>query len=230
MEHLLDEEGNLHYNIPINLALDMITLSVSLGEDNDEIYHTLESLKQSIINRIKTTDEILDWLPDDVTEKLKEYKKQRDEDTNRYNNTQQLVSMLDDVLSHYITNLTHISTVRNNLQNYQSIWINKNYCPLLVQLVEDMFDKRKEIPDLDIVTNSNLAAVKNTFNYLGLQSRQGPADNDTIILFLMGGITMDEVRLLKDRVPAGKKLIIGSTGISTPAQIRNRLIRKVYLG
>jgi hypothetical protein len=62
---------------------------------------------------------------------------------------------------------------------------------------------------------------------LGFKGKARPTDNNTVILFIIGGITFNEIREIKELAAKQKiRIVIGSNAVATASYVHNRLFEK----
>lgn len=90
--------------------------------------------------------------------------------------------------------------------------------------------KQQAIPGLYHATASLRGLLKGGFGRLGLQKQPHPADNPVVLLFIVGGISMAEMREVSQEIStqqtAGTKqlqLLIGGTALLRPADLHHIL-------
>lgn len=124
---------------------------------------------------------------------------------------------------------------RKQLRRYRSILEEGNlmqpavYKPLLKQLLQDIFDPNvSEAPQLDYHSGGLSDMLKAGFGLFRSTSKPLPKDSPVLIVFIIGGVTASEVKLVNDITSSRKlpqQVIVGSTTLAKPHQQLGLLIR-----
>ncbi|XP_034036403.1 sec1 family domain-containing protein 2 [Thalassophryne amazonica] len=97
------------------------------------------------------------------------------------------------------------------------------YQPFLRQILEEVFHpNRRECPDIEHMSGGLTDLLKTGFSMFMKVSRPHPADNPLLFLFLVGGITPHELRLIKEFVSTHKpatQVLVMSTRLLRPTDI-----------
>ncbi|XP_050684636.1 sec1 family domain-containing protein 2-like [Leptidea sinapis] len=128
-----------------------------------------------------------------------------------------------------MSDLKTISQMRNNLQRYNSVLkqsengVGHEYRGVLQQLVDDLVNtERPDLPDLRHRNEGIKDLLRSGLNILTSKKARGakhPLDNQTVIVFVIGGITADECKQLNRSVITSgidNNVIIGSTKFVNP--------------
>lgn len=132
----------------------------------------------------------------------------------------------------HIMDLFHaIASQRHTLQNYKSIISKSNKqemakrVGLVERLVTDLIDPNKpEIPDLQCNTFSLLST---SFNLLMTGRMKHPSDSALIIIYILGGITPDEARIVQEKsssVSNHPKIIISGSRLLNPLDVLEKIL------
>ncbi|KAA8589796.1 hypothetical protein FQN60_013161, partial [Etheostoma spectabile] len=79
------------------------------------------------------------------------------------------------------------------------------YRPFLRQILEEVFHpERLECPDIEHMSGGLTDLLKTGFSMFMKVSRPHPSDNPLLVLFLVGGVTPSELRLIKEIVTTHK--------------------------
>ncbi|KAL3198546.1 hypothetical protein MRX96_014362 [Rhipicephalus microplus] len=123
---------------------------------------------------------------------------------------------------------------RNQIVKYRSILEEGNlmqpavYKPLLKQVLEDIFDPNvSEAPQLDYHSGGLSNMLKAGFGLFRSTSKPLPRDSPVLIVFIIGGVTASEVKLVNDITSSRKltqQVIVGSTTLAKPHQQLNLLL------
>nr|CAD7445037.1 unnamed protein product [Timema bartmani] len=101
---------------------------------------------------------------------------------------------------------------------------------LLRQLVADLLDPtRPELPDLACKSAGLKELLKTGFSLLlNMPRQQHPLDHPMVVIFVVGGITAQEVRLIQEAVAdsgLATKVLVGSTRLITPLDTARALFQ-----
>lgn len=123
---------------------------------------------------------------------------------------------------------------RNQMMKYRSILEEGNlmqpavYKPFLKQVLEDIFDPNvSEAPQLDYHSGGLSNMLKAGFGLFRSTSKPLPRDSPVLIVFIIGGVTASEVKLVNDITSSRKltqQVIVGSTTLAKPHQQLNLLL------
>eukprot|EP00164_Ancoracysta_twista_P009564 GFYU01014190.1.p1 GENE.GFYU01014190.1~~GFYU01014190.1.p1 ORF type:complete len:707 (+),score=186.31 GFYU01014190.1:158-2278(+) len=140
--------------------------------------------------------------------------------------TSEFKHMLTEAVEVVVTRLRGLATYRNDLKDFRSLTLGQGiYQSLMKQVVNGIFDSSRELSDLDRLATSHLSLLKGTFSRLGFNTTPKPRDNPVLIIFVVGGITCAEIRDIREICQNRRiRVLIGSTGITTAADIYYRLL------
>ncbi|GAB5570825.1 sec1 family domain-containing protein 2 isoform X1 [Prionailurus iriomotensis] len=109
------------------------------------------------------------------------------------------------------TSLRDIAGARNLMKQFKSVYVPGNhthqasYKPLLRQVVEEIFNPEKPDPvDIEHMSSGLTDLLKTGFSMFMKVSRPHPSDHPLLILFVVGGVTVSEAKMIKDLVPSLK--------------------------
>ncbi|KAF0883267.1 SCFD2 protein, partial [Crocuta crocuta] len=131
------------------------------------------------------------------------------------------------------TSLQDIAEARNLMKQFKSVYVPGNhthqastyasYKPLLRQVVEEIFNPEKPDPaDIEHMSSGLTDLLKTGFSMFMKVSRPHPSDHPLLILFVVGGVTVSEAKMIKDLVPSlkpGTQVIVLSTRLLKPLNI-----------
>lgn len=127
------------------------------------------------------------------------------------------------------TSLRDIAGARNLMKQFNSVYVPGNhtrqasYKPLLKQVVEEIFNPERPDPvDIEHMSSGLTDLLKTGFSMFMKVSRPHPSDHPLLILFVVGGITVSEAKMIKDLVPSlkpGTQVIVLSTRLLKPLNI-----------
>ncbi|XP_014239830.1 sec1 family domain-containing protein 2-like [Cimex lectularius] len=136
----------------------------------------------------------------------------------------------------FFTKLNSIRNARKHFTKYNEIAANHGrsqpleYRSLISQLMYDIVDSNKpEMPDLKYKANMSMKDnFTSRFSSMILNvAKPHVMDNDIIMIYVIGGVTAQEVKYIKDCFKGcNKEVIIGSTTLSSPSQTLQNLFFK----
>ncbi|KAM5159361.1 sec1 family domain-containing protein 2 [Callospermophilus lateralis] len=125
--------------------------------------------------------------------------------------------------------LRDIAGARSLMKQFKSVCVPGNhshqaiYKPLLKQVVEEIFNPEKPDPvDIEHMSSGLTDLLKTGFSMFMKVSRPHPSDHPLLILFVVGGITVSEAKMVKDLVASlkpGAQVILLSTRLLKPLNI-----------
>ncbi|XP_035509084.1 sec1 family domain-containing protein 2 [Morone saxatilis] len=129
--------------------------------------------------------------------------------------------------------LRGLSHTRDHLKQLRSVYTASDgvhqatYRPFLRQILEEVFHPdRLECPDIEHMSGGLTDLLKTGFSMFMKVSRPHPSDNPLLFLFLVGGVTPSELRLIKEIVSAhkpGTQVLVLSTKLLRPTDIPEML-------
>ncbi|KAJ9582040.1 hypothetical protein L9F63_003623 [Diploptera punctata] len=136
----------------------------------------------------------------------------------------------EEIAAEVFSKLRYIASARKNLVRYRSLLSQQGpsqptaYHSLLHQLMADVLDPaRPELPDLTNKSSGLKVILKSGFSLLlNRQKHQHPLDNPLVIVFILGGITAQEVKVIQEMlVSSGQdtKVLIGGTRLLSPSDV-----------
>lgn len=125
--------------------------------------------------------------------------------------------------------LRDVAGTRNLLKQFKSVYVPADqthqaaYKPLLKQVVEEIFNPERPDPvDIEHMSSGLTDLLKTGFSMFMKVSRPHPGDHPLLILFVVGGVTVSEAKMIKDLVPSlkpGTQVIVLSTRLLKPLHI-----------
>ncbi|KAM4548789.1 sec1 family domain-containing protein 2 [Odontesthes bonariensis] len=125
--------------------------------------------------------------------------------------------------------LRGLSHARDHLKQLRSVYTASDgvhqatYRPFLRQILEEVFHPdRHECPDIEHMSGGLTDLLKTGFSMFMKVSRPHPGDNPLLFLFLVGGVTPSELRLIKETVNThkpGTQVLVLSTRLLRPTDI-----------
>ncbi|XP_031724089.1 sec1 family domain-containing protein 2 [Anarrhichthys ocellatus] len=125
--------------------------------------------------------------------------------------------------------LRGLSHTRDHLKQLRSIYMASDgvhqatYRPFLRQILEEVFHPdRPECPDIEHTSGGLTDLLKTGFSMFMKVSRPHPSDNPLLLLFLVGGVTPSELRLIRDIVTTrkpGTQVLVLSTRLLRPTDV-----------
>ncbi|KAM9381638.1 sec1 family domain-containing protein 2 [Phaethornis superciliosus] len=136
--------------------------------------------------------------------------------------SQKATDAVDDVFR----SLRDISRARTHMKQFNSIH-NKgsnthqaSYKPLLKQVVEEICNPDRPDPiDIEHMSSGLTDLLKTGFSMFMKVNRPHPGDHPLLIIFVVGGVTVSEVKMVKDLVATrkpGTQVIVLSSALLTP--------------
>uniref|UniRef100_A0A3B4VLR4 Sec1 family domain containing 2 n=1 Tax=Seriola dumerili TaxID=41447 RepID=A0A3B4VLR4_SERDU len=125
--------------------------------------------------------------------------------------------------------LRGLSHTRDHLKQLRSVYTASDgvhqatYRPFLRQILEEVFHpERVECPDIEHMSGGLTDLLKTGFSMFMKVSRPHPSDNLVLLLFLVGGVTPSELRLVKEVVTThkpGMQVLVLSTRLLRPTDV-----------
>ncbi|KAM8938693.1 sec1 family domain-containing protein 2 isoform 1-T1 [Pelodytes ibericus] len=143
------------------------------------------------------------------------------------------------VVDKILTTLRDLSKSRAHLKLLHSVHVlgsdiqQASYKPLLKQVVEEIFNPNHAEPvDIEHMSSGLTDLLKTGISMFMKVSRPHPADSSLLILFVIGGVTVSEVRMVKDLVSTlkpGMQVAVFSTKLLSPLDIPELLFATDHL-
>ncbi|KAM6921911.1 sec1 family domain-containing protein 2 [Xenentodon cancila] len=125
--------------------------------------------------------------------------------------------------------LRGLSHTRDHLKQLRSIYTASDgvhqaaYRPFLRKILEEVFrPDRPECPDIEHMSGGLTELLKTGFSMFMKVSRPHPSDNNLLFLFVVGGVTPSELRLVRETVTThkpGTQVLVLSTRLLRPTDI-----------
>ncbi|XP_031641682.1 sec1 family domain-containing protein 2 [Oncorhynchus kisutch] len=125
--------------------------------------------------------------------------------------------------------LRELSHARDHLKQLNSVYTASDgvhqamYRPFLRQVLEEIFHPdRPESPDIEHMSGGLTDMLKTGFSMFMKVSRPHPSDHALLFLFLVGGVTPSELRLIREVVSAhkpGTQVLVLSTRLLRPTDV-----------
>ncbi|XP_012864320.1 PREDICTED: sec1 family domain-containing protein 2 [Dipodomys ordii] len=125
--------------------------------------------------------------------------------------------------------LQDIAGARNLMKQFKSVYVpgththQATYKPLLKQVVEEIFNPERPDPiDIEHMSSGITDLLKTGFSMFMKVSRPHPSDHPLLILFVVGGVTVSEAKMVKDLVASlkpGSQVMVLSTRLLKPLNI-----------
>ncbi|XP_062306912.1 sec1 family domain-containing protein 2-like [Osmerus eperlanus] len=129
--------------------------------------------------------------------------------------------------------LRGLALTRDHLKQLRSLYTasdgmhQASYRPLLRQVLElVLHPDRPESPDVEHMSGGLTDLLKTGFSMFMKVSRPHPSDHALLLLFLVGGVTPSELRLVREVVAAhkpGTQVLVLSTRLLRPSDITELL-------
>ncbi|KAF1565307.1 UNVERIFIED_CONTAM: Sec1 family domain-containing protein 2, partial [Eudyptes pachyrhynchus] len=99
-------------------------------------------------------------------------------------------------------------------------FVQASYKPLLKQVVEEICNPDRSDPvDIEHMSSGLTDLLKTGFSMFMKVNRPHPGDHPLLIIFMVGGVTVSEVKMVKDLVATrkpGTQVIVLSSALLTP--------------
>ena len=141
-----------------------------------------------------------------------------------------------DNVEQLIIKLNKIANCRSNLTQFKTLIKHSNkgntYVSLVNQIANKVFDNnRPDLIDLErIGTSATFGNILKGFGRFGFGTskpvKQHPADNTIIIIFVVGGISFNEIKEIRESIVNHKsniQVLIGSTKIIKSNDVYNKI-------
>ncbi|KAJ7986499.1 hypothetical protein DPEC_G00340510 [Dallia pectoralis] len=125
--------------------------------------------------------------------------------------------------------LRELSHARDHLKHFKSVYAASDgvhqalYRPFLRQVLEQIFHPdRTDCPDMEHMSGGLTDLLKTGFSMFMKVSRPHPSDHALLLLFLVGGVTPSELRLIREVVSAhkpGTQVLVLSNRLLRPADV-----------
>lgn len=125
--------------------------------------------------------------------------------------------------------LRGLSQSRDHLKQLRSVYTASDgvhqakYRPFLQQILEEVFHAdHHECPDIEHMSGGLTDLLKTGFSMFMKVSRPHPSDHPVLFLFLVGGVTPSELRLIKEAVSAHKpatQVLVLATRLLRPTDV-----------
>uniref|UniRef100_A0A6Q2XGY8 Sec1 family domain containing 2 n=1 Tax=Esox lucius TaxID=8010 RepID=A0A6Q2XGY8_ESOLU len=125
--------------------------------------------------------------------------------------------------------LRELSHARDHLKHFKSVYTASDgvhqatYRPFLRQVLEEIFHPdRTDCPDIEHMSGGLTELLKTGFSMFMKVSRPHPSDHNLLLLFLVGGVTPSELRLIREVVSAhkpGTQVLVLSNRLLRPTDV-----------
>ncbi|XP_061439908.1 sec1 family domain-containing protein 2 [Rhineura floridana] len=125
--------------------------------------------------------------------------------------------------------LRDVTRARAHMKLFKSVHIpgsqtqQASYKPLLKQVVEEIYNPDRPDPvDIEHMSSGLTDLLKTGFSMFMKVSRPHPSDHPLVVIFMIGGVTVSEVKMVKDLVMAhkpGVQVMVFSTALLTPLSL-----------
>ncbi|XP_019752593.1 sec1 family domain-containing protein 2 isoform X1 [Hippocampus comes] len=141
------------------------------------------------------------------------------------------IERVHSVLEHMFETLGGLSHARDHHKQLRRVYTASDgvhqatYQPFLRQILQEVFHPDKhQCPDIEHMSGGLTDLLKTGFSMFMKVSRPHPSDNPLLFLFLVGGVTPSELRLIKETVAALKpgsqpQVLVVSTRLLRPADV-----------
>ncbi|XP_067387368.1 sec1 family domain-containing protein 2 isoform X2 [Emydura macquarii macquarii] len=135
--------------------------------------------------------------------------------------------------------LRDVTRARMHMKQFNSVHVpgsntcQATYKPLLKQVVEEIFNSdRPDSVDIEHISAGLTDLLKTGFSMFMKVSRPHPRDHPLLIFYMVGGVTVSEVRMVRDLISAHKpsiQVIVLSSTLLTPLNILELLFATDHL-
>uniref|UniRef100_A0A672QGR7 Sec1 family domain containing 2 n=2 Tax=Sinocyclocheilus grahami TaxID=75366 RepID=A0A672QGR7_SINGR len=136
-------------------------------------------------------------------------------------------------LENVFETLRGVCHARDHLKHFSSVYTPSDgphqatYRPLLKQVLEEIFHPdRRECPDVEHMSGGLTDLLKTGFSMFMKVTRPHPSDLPLLFLFLVGGVTPSELRLIREVVSthkSGTQVLVMSTRLLRPSDVPHLL-------
>jgi len=196
------KERSINVNDIITLLLHVHSL---LGESFSHLENELEMLKDALKLAVEEDDS-------ELSEDIKQYS-----------------------MDKLFRKLKDVARTREALKKYRMVFEPGTraqpacYFPFLRQITDDIFNQaRPELLDIEYKPMGLKDMFKTGFSMFMNKAKPHPCDNSAIVIFVIGGVTSSEVRLIKETISARKPamtVLVGSTKIITPSDVLKEVMQ-----
>ncbi|XP_010077979.1 PREDICTED: sec1 family domain-containing protein 2 [Pterocles gutturalis] len=131
-----------------------------------------------------------------------------------------------DAVDNIFRSLRDIARARMHMKQFNSIHNpgsnthQASYKPLLKQIVEEICNPDRPDPvDIEHMSSGLTDLLKTGFSMFMKVNRPHPGDHPLLIIFMVGGVTVSEVKMVKDLIATrkpGTQVIVLSSALLTP--------------
>jgi len=221
-----NSDGTPSFTIKDIICLSIMIFSLvgdgSTAFEKRELDLFRELLLKRIIDLVDTPQSLEGWLGMELLHRLQALNSRTDKSSEEYQyDKKRLVLEVEDRVSDLISYLKDLENLRSSMVEYKSLMktgrMGSTYIPLVAQIINNIFDpKQTELRDLEHVSsNTGVGSYLRSFSILALKAKAKPSDNSVVIIFVVGGITANEIREIRDSFKQKTVLLIGSTSLAT---------------
>ncbi|CAL8255246.1 unnamed protein product [Merluccius merluccius] len=130
--------------------------------------------------------------------------------------------------------LRGLTVHRDHLKHLRSVYTGSDgvhqasYQPFLMQVLQEVFHPdHRDCPDLDHMSGGLTDLLKTGFSMFMKVNRPHPSDHPLLLLFLVGGVTPSELRLVREVAAAhkpGSQVLVMSTRLLRPTDVAELLL------
>ncbi|XP_019643683.1 PREDICTED: sec1 family domain-containing protein 2-like isoform X2 [Branchiostoma belcheri] len=138
------------------------------------------------------------------------------------------------VINDVFIKLKGLGRARTGLQQFGSVFTPgsvtqvASYRPLVRQLMEQIFHPDKpDVPDVEHLSSGLTDLLKSGFRMFMSVSKPRPSDHPLLMVYVVGGVTCQEVRLIREAVAAAKtetEVVVGSTRLLKPSDVVHQVL------
>ncbi|XP_030228475.1 sec1 family domain-containing protein 2 [Gadus morhua] len=142
--------------------------------------------------------------------------------------------LVQSALERVFETLRGLTLLRDHLKHLKSVYTGSDgvhqasYQPFLEQVLQEVFHPdHRDCPDLEHMSGGLTDLLKTGFSMFMKVTRPHPSDHPLLLLFLVGGVTPSELRLVRDVAAAhkpGSQVLVVSTRLLRPTDVAELLL------
>ncbi|XP_013412242.1 sec1 family domain-containing protein 2 [Lingula anatina] len=135
--------------------------------------------------------------------------------------------------------LRSLGACRDDLKQFRTVYNSgsltsqASHVPVLKQVLQEIFNPAKpDLLDIEHKSSGLKDLLKSGFGLFMNVSKPRPSNSPLLILFIIGGVTASEVKLIKDTVTSyktGTQVIVGSTKLLKPSDVLDMMFSNPLL-
>lgn len=124
--------------------------------------------------------------------------------------------------------LRYMSMVRNGLQSLRRLSSNQGYVPIVRSIASHVYNDAK-LEDLKRANSILGGLFKMGLGNFGFQNPSKPGDHPVVIIFVVGGVTLVEIKQIieevKSQSPWKPQILLGGTFLLSSSQVTKLMWR-----